>query len=95
MPPGDAQALANAIAEALAMSPADREALGARARANARRFSLAQMTQATLQVYARTPPGRPVEIVENCHRGVRVPDREWTIASRQPRATQARNRRAS
>jgi glycosyltransferase involved in cell wall biosynthesis len=59
VPPGDAQALANAIAEALTMSPADRKALGARARSNARRFSLPQMTQATLQVYAQLL-GRPV-----------------------------------
>lgn len=53
VPPGDAESLADALAEALALTTEERDALAARARANARRFSLEQMTAATLEVYGR------------------------------------------
>jgi len=54
VPAGDAAALAAALGEALALSPAARAALAARARAHVgARFSLAAMTNATLAVYDR------------------------------------------
>ena len=51
VPPGDASALAGAMAEALALSPAERQALAGRARAHAQGFSTAAMQAATLAVY--------------------------------------------
>lgn len=52
VPPNDAKALARAISEALALSPADREALGNRARAHVvENFSLERMTDLTLAIY--------------------------------------------
>lgn len=52
VPPGDAQALADALLWALGLSPAARKELGDRARAHAcRSFSLRQMRLKTLQVY--------------------------------------------
>jgi glycosyltransferase involved in cell wall biosynthesis len=52
VPPGDAAALAVALTEALALTPAAREALAARTMAAARReFSTARMCAATLAVY--------------------------------------------
>ena len=53
VPPGDAEALADALAETLALAPHQRVALAIRARANAANFSLQQMTDATLQIYGR------------------------------------------
>ncbi len=52
VPPGDAEALARAIAAAFALSPADRAALRTRARAHvADAFSVERMQSATLAVY--------------------------------------------
>lgn len=52
--PGDAAALADCLAAALALAPADRMAMGTRARAHvARNFTLAAMRRATLEVYDR------------------------------------------
>ena len=52
VPPADASALAARIAGALALSPEDRAALGARARRHVEsRFSLREMQRATLAVY--------------------------------------------
>jgi len=53
VPPGDSGALAGALAEALALGPAERAALAARARAHAGRFSVAAMRAATLAAYDR------------------------------------------
>jgi glycosyltransferase involved in cell wall biosynthesis len=60
-PAGDSDALADALAHALSLGATAREALARRARAHVeRRFSLEQMTRATLDVYlsaleARSP----------------------------------------
>ena len=52
VPPEDAGQLADAIAEALAMPPAEYSRMGARARAHVlQSFSLRQMKQQTLQIY--------------------------------------------
>ena len=52
VPPGDATALADRLAEALALPDSDREELGTRARAHVmRHFSLSAMKAATLSVY--------------------------------------------
>ena len=52
VPPGDAGALAVRLAEALAMSPADRAEMGARARGHVlEHFSLVAMKLATLKIY--------------------------------------------
>ncbi len=52
VPPGDAAALAAAVDEALRLSPAERAALGARARASVcQNYTTAAMQQATLDVY--------------------------------------------
>jgi glycosyltransferase involved in cell wall biosynthesis len=52
VPPGEADALAEALADALDLSPEARAAIGARARAHiGTRFTLAAMRQATLGVY--------------------------------------------
>ncbi len=52
VPPGDADALAAALDHALAMQPADRRALGARARASVRaHYTTAAMQAATIEVY--------------------------------------------
>lgn len=54
VPPGDAMALANAIAAGLALDAESRSAMGRRAMTDIRRrFTLAQMRLATLQVYDR------------------------------------------
>jgi len=54
VPPGDAAALARAMAEALSLSPAARAAMGRRARAHvAAKFALERMTESTLAVYDR------------------------------------------
>lgn len=54
VPPADATALAEAIADALALSPAERTALGNRARAHVlEAFTLDAMCRATLAVYDR------------------------------------------
>ncbi|MEM7566742.1 MAG: glycosyltransferase family 4 protein, partial [Pseudomonadota bacterium] len=50
-PPGDADALASALQEALSLDGASRAALSARARAQAARFGLARMVSQTLAVY--------------------------------------------
>ena len=56
VPPGDARALAGALEEALALTGADRAAIGARARANVTsRFTLAAMQENTLAVYDSLP----------------------------------------
>ncbi|MDX2157358.1 MAG: glycosyltransferase family 4 protein [Hyphomicrobiaceae bacterium] len=52
VPPGDASALAGAIGAALALSPSERSAMGARARSHiATRFTLSAMRRSTLAVY--------------------------------------------
>ena len=52
VPPGDAGALAAALDGALAMQPADRRAMGARARAGVlAHYTTAAMQAATLDVY--------------------------------------------
>lgn len=56
--PGDAGALAAAIAEALVLSNDERQALGHRARAHAAGFSVEAMVECTLDVYARVLPPR-------------------------------------
>ena len=53
IPPGDAAALADTLAEALSLAPHERDALGARARDRARAFGLEAMTDHTLAIYAR------------------------------------------
>jgi glycosyltransferase involved in cell wall biosynthesis len=53
VPPNEPQALSAAIGEALALTPAERQALGRRARAHAARFSVEAMCAATLAVYDR------------------------------------------
>lgn len=53
VPAGDAAALSRAFGETLDLSDADRTALAGRARAQAERFSLAAMQEATLAVYRR------------------------------------------
>jgi len=52
VPPGDPAALAAAIGRVVAMSPAEREAAGARARAAVvAGYTMARMQAATLDVY--------------------------------------------
>lgn len=53
VPPNDAKALATAIAEALDLSPAERQALARRAREKALRFTTGAMQEATLAAYDR------------------------------------------
>jgi glycosyltransferase involved in cell wall biosynthesis len=59
--PGDAAALAEGLAAALALSPGERATLAARAASHVAQFSVAAMTGATLDVYRRLlaepPPG--------------------------------------
>ncbi len=58
VPPADAAALADAVDAALALDPAGRQALAARARHHAAGFTTEAMQQATLAVYDRlTHPG--------------------------------------
>ena len=60
VPPGDAQALADAIDQALRLGASARETLAQRARAHIERnFSLEHMTRATLEVYVNALEGRP------------------------------------
>jgi glycosyltransferase involved in cell wall biosynthesis len=59
VPPGDPQALADAIAQALRLGASAREALAQRARAHIERnFSLENMARATLEVYVSALEGR-------------------------------------
>ena len=59
VPPGDARALADAIAAALGLGASAREAMAARARAHVeRRFSLERMVADTLDVYCALLEGR-------------------------------------
>jgi glycosyltransferase involved in cell wall biosynthesis len=59
VPPGDAQALADALGHALSLGASAREALARRARAHVvRNFSLEHMTRATLNVYLNVLQGR-------------------------------------
>jgi glycosyltransferase involved in cell wall biosynthesis len=61
-PPGDADGLADAMAEAIAAGPERRSAMGAAGMARAQRlYSVKTMCEATLQVYAR--------VLENCAGG--------------------------
>jgi glycosyltransferase involved in cell wall biosynthesis len=53
VPPADPEALAAALAEALALDPTERAALATRARVHAGRFSVAAMRAATLSAYDR------------------------------------------
>jgi glycosyltransferase involved in cell wall biosynthesis len=53
VPPGDPAALANAITEALALSPIERSRLGERARAQAENFTTTRMQTETLALYDR------------------------------------------
>jgi glycosyltransferase involved in cell wall biosynthesis len=59
VPPGDPQSLAGAVAAALALGPAERQALAGRSRAHAERFSVEAMQAATLEVYHRVLSARP------------------------------------
>ena len=60
VPPGDADALANALREALGASPAERERMAAAGQAHVRRnFTLEGMCSATLDVYRELLPGQP------------------------------------
>jgi glycosyltransferase involved in cell wall biosynthesis len=60
VPPGDPQALADAIGQALSLGASARETLARRARAHIERnFSLEHMTRATLEVYISALEGRP------------------------------------
>ena len=59
VPPGDADALARAIRQALAASPAERERMAAAGQAHVRRnFTLDDMCSATLDVYRELLPGQ-------------------------------------
>ena len=59
VPPGDADALAHAIRQALAASPAERERMAAAGQAHVRRnFTLDGMCSATLDVYRELLPGQ-------------------------------------
>lgn len=64
VPPNDPAALAAGIAAALALAPAERQALAGRARAHARNFSVEAMQAATLNVYDAllSPRGHAAEI---------------------------------
>jgi glycosyltransferase involved in cell wall biosynthesis len=53
VPPRNSEAMARAIAAALALGAADRRALAGRSRAHAERFSVEEMQTATLRVYDR------------------------------------------
>lgn len=53
VPPGESAALAEAIGEALALSPSERNELGVRARRHSESFATAAMQQATLALYDR------------------------------------------
>jgi len=53
VPPGDVDALASRLAQALALAPPIRAAIGERARRHAENFSIAAMQQSTLGVYDR------------------------------------------
>jgi glycosyltransferase involved in cell wall biosynthesis len=53
VPPGDSRALADALAEALSLPAPDKDALAARARAQAERFSVEAMQAKTLALYDR------------------------------------------
>jgi glycosyltransferase involved in cell wall biosynthesis len=54
VPPGDPTALADGLAQALTLAPADRAAMGDRARAHVRaQFTVAAMQRSTLAVYDR------------------------------------------
>jgi glycosyltransferase involved in cell wall biosynthesis len=53
VPPGNGSALAEAIGEALALSPSERNELAARARRHSETFATAAMQQATLALYDR------------------------------------------
>jgi glycosyltransferase involved in cell wall biosynthesis len=60
VPPGDADGLARALRAALAMTPADREAVARRAREHiVRNFTKPQMCAATLAVYEELLAARP------------------------------------
>ena len=60
VPPGDAGALAGAIRQALAATPAERERMAAAGQAHVRRnFTLEGMCSATLDVYRELLPARP------------------------------------
>jgi glycosyltransferase involved in cell wall biosynthesis len=59
IPPGDADALAQALGEALGLGASARIALGARARAHVEQhFSLERMVSSTLEVYSAQLEGR-------------------------------------
>lgn len=57
--PGSAEALAAALEEALALTPEERRAMGQNGRANAARFSVEAMVEATLDVYDQVLEGAP------------------------------------
>ncbi len=59
VPSGDPQSMAEAVAAALALGPAERQALAGRSRAHAARFSVEAMQVATLAVYDRVLSARP------------------------------------
>ncbi len=65
VPPGDASALAAALADVLALGPGERLALGARARAHmCANFTTTQMTDRTLAVYEELIFGVPAVVAE-------------------------------
>jgi glycosyltransferase involved in cell wall biosynthesis len=64
VPPGDPQALAEAVGHALGLGASARGALARRARAHIERnFSLEHMTRATLEVYLSVLEGRPPSLL--------------------------------
>lgn len=80
VPPSDAGALAERLAEALAMAPAERSAMGARARAHvAEEFTVAAMQRRTLAVY----DGLLGSVLERCFRQTLVHPRPAGALPRQ------------
>jgi glycosyltransferase involved in cell wall biosynthesis len=73
VPPGDATALAQALAAALAMTAERRAAMGERARARTlAHFSLTAMKRQTLQVYDKLLLTKLAEVFDNEQQSVRI-----------------------
>jgi glycosyltransferase involved in cell wall biosynthesis len=73
VPPGDATALAQALAAALAMTTERRAAMGERARARTlAHFSLTAMKRQTLQVYDKLLLTKLAEVFDNEQQSVRI-----------------------
>ena len=73
VPPGDVTALAQALADALAMPQASRSAMGERARARTlEHFSLTAMKQKTLQVYDKLLLTKLTEVFDNAQQSQKI-----------------------